>query len=144
MDAPARPRAARLRLAAPERARLRSGLGGAVMDKQSRAIDPEKMKALVERVFGILGGAVTAGMIHLGDRLGLYRALAGAGPLTSDALARKTELHERWVREWLHAQAVTGLGDYAPPAPTALTRASAMVPPNEASRHSDTRDPTRP
>jgi SAM-dependent methyltransferase len=97
------------------------------MDEQSRAIDPEKMKAFVERVFGILGGAVTAGMIHLGDRLGLYRGLAGAGPLTSDALARKTGLHERWVREWLQGQAVTGLVDYAGDGRFALSLEGAMV-----------------
>jgi 2-polyprenyl-3-methyl-5-hydroxy-6-metoxy-1,4-benzoquinol methylase len=51
-------------------------------------------------------------MIYLGDALGLYRALQGAGPLTSDDLARKTRLHERWVREWLRGQAAAGLIDY--------------------------------
>lgn len=82
------------------------------MTSDSRSIDPDKVKATVEHVFGILGGALISGMIYLGDRLGLYRALAGAGPLTSDALARKTGLHERWVREWLRAQAGAGLLDH--------------------------------
>jgi hypothetical protein len=39
-------------------------------------------------------------MIYLGDRMGLYRTMHGAGALTSEELARKTGLHERWVREW--------------------------------------------
>jgi len=79
----------------------------------AHTIDPEKVKGFAWHVFGILGGALSAAMVHLGDRLGLYRALAGAGPLTSDQLARKTGLHERWVREWLRGQAVSGLLDYA-------------------------------
>src|SRR5262245_39735270 len=103
------------------------------MDEHSSMIDGEKMKAMVERVFGILGGAVNAGMIHLGDRLGLYRALAGAGPLTSEELARKTNLHERWVREWLEGQAVTGLVDHVGDRRFVLSNEGAMVLANEES-----------
>jgi 2-polyprenyl-3-methyl-5-hydroxy-6-metoxy-1,4-benzoquinol methylase len=56
-------------------------------------------------VFSKLEGAVTAGMIHLGDRLGLYGALAEAGgPMTTDALAGALGLDERWVREWAYNQ----------------------------------------
>ena len=76
-------------------------------------IDPEKLEATVEQVFGYLGGAVISGMIFLGDHLGLYRALADAAePLTSDGLATRTGLHERWVREWLRGQAAARLVDY--------------------------------
>jgi 2-polyprenyl-3-methyl-5-hydroxy-6-metoxy-1,4-benzoquinol methylase len=58
------------------------------------------------QVFSKLEGAVTAGMIHLGDLLGLYRALADApGPITSGELAVATGLQERWVREWAANQA---------------------------------------
>jgi len=57
------------------------------------------------------GGMVTA-MIALGDKLGLYRALAEAGPVTSDQLAAHTGLHERWLREWLQAQAAAGVIEY--------------------------------
>src|SRR5205085_6811847 len=46
------------------------------------------------------------------DRLGLYRALAGAGPLTADALASATGTNERYVREWLGAQAAAGYLTY--------------------------------
>jgi hypothetical protein len=52
-------------------------------------------------------------MIYLGHHLGLYRALQDAGAVTSDELAQRTGLHERWVREWLHGQAAAGLLDYA-------------------------------
>ena len=56
-------------------------------------------------IFSKLEGAVTAGMIHLGDRLGLYSAMAASSEGdTSASLAQRTELHERWVREWLHNQ----------------------------------------
>jgi 2-polyprenyl-3-methyl-5-hydroxy-6-metoxy-1,4-benzoquinol methylase len=68
--------------------------------------DPDRLKRFSFHVFTKLEGAVTAGMIHLGDRLGLYRALAEAQtPLTSIELASSTGLHERWVREWLFNQA---------------------------------------
>jgi 2-polyprenyl-3-methyl-5-hydroxy-6-metoxy-1,4-benzoquinol methylase len=54
-------------------------------------------------------GEVVALMIHLGDRLGLYRAMAGAGPLRADELARRTGLQERWILEWLRSQAAAAL-----------------------------------
>jgi SAM-dependent methyltransferase len=74
------------------------------------AIDPEALKRYSLQLFGKLEGATTAAMVHLGDRLGLYDALARAdGPLDSAALAAATGLHERWVREWLHNQAAAGL-----------------------------------
>ena len=58
---------------------------------------------------------MTAGMIHLGDRLGLYRALAIAdGPMTTFELAAETALHERWVREWVANQAAARLVEYHP------------------------------
>jgi SAM-dependent methyltransferase len=50
----------------------------------------------------------------MGDKLGLYRALAGAGPLTPEELAARTETAERYVREWLNAQAAGGYVEYDP------------------------------
>ena len=59
-------------------------------------------------------GAVLAGsMVVLGDRLGLYRAMAGAGEMTSSELAERTGCNERYVREWLCAQAASGYVGYA-------------------------------
>ncbi len=71
--------------------------------------DPDKLKEFALRVFGALGGAMTSAMIHLGDRLGLYATLAGAGALDSHELAERTELHERWLREWLYQQGAAGV-----------------------------------
>jgi SAM-dependent methyltransferase len=73
-------------------------------------LDPDLVKQYQFLVFTKLEGAVTSGMIHLGDRLGLYRALADAGgPLTSVELAAATSLDERWVREWAYNQAAAGI-----------------------------------
>jgi 2-polyprenyl-3-methyl-5-hydroxy-6-metoxy-1,4-benzoquinol methylase len=66
-------------------------------------------------------------MIHLGDTLGLYRALDGAGPVTAEELASRTGLHERWLLEWLRGQAAAGLLDYHEPDRFELTTAGAMV-----------------
>lgn len=94
----------------------------------SRAIDPDKLEATVQQVFGYLGGAVISSMIYLGDHLGLYRALAAAErPLTSDELAGRTGLHERWVREWLRGQAAARLVDYVGADRFALSPEGAMV-----------------
>ncbi len=71
--------------------------------------DPERLKHYARHVFGAMGGAMTAAMICLGDRLGLYRALAGSGPVTSRELAQRTGLHERWLREWLYQQGAAGV-----------------------------------
>lgn len=69
-------------------------------------VDPDKLKLYSFAVFTKLEGAVTSGMIHLGDQLGLYTALKDATePITTAELAERTGLHERWVREWAHNQA---------------------------------------
>ncbi|MEO6571325.1 MAG: SAM-dependent methyltransferase, partial [Ilumatobacteraceae bacterium] len=74
----------------------------------------DRLRMFSFQVYSKLEGAVTAGMIHLGDRLGLYRSLAAAdGPRTSDELAADTGLQERWVREWLHNQAAAHLIDFS-------------------------------
>src|SRR5215467_1901209 len=75
----------------------------------SQAPDPEKLKNYLGLVFGSLGGAMTSAMICLGDRLGLYRALAGVESVDSAELAAATGLKERWLREWLFAQAAAGV-----------------------------------
>src|SRR6185503_1089140 len=66
-------------------------------------------------------------MIYLGDRLGLYRALQGGEPITSEDLARRAGLHERWVREWLYGQAASGLIDYKGEGRFALSPEAALV-----------------
>ncbi len=74
------------------------------------ALDSDALKLYSFQVFSKLEGAVTAGMIHLGDQLGLYSAMSAAGgPLTTDELASRCGLAERWVREWAHNQAAAKL-----------------------------------
>jgi 2-polyprenyl-3-methyl-5-hydroxy-6-metoxy-1,4-benzoquinol methylase len=72
----------------------------------SAVVDPDKLKLYSFQLFTKLEGAVTAGMIHLGDQLGLYRAMREAGrPLSTTELAAATDTIERWVREWAFNQA---------------------------------------
>jgi SAM-dependent methyltransferase len=69
----------------------------------------ERRDAFVERLFGALVGAFDLFGVYIGDRLGLYRALADAGPLTSQGLAAAAGIHERYAREWLEQQAASGI-----------------------------------
>ena len=57
-------------------------------------------------------GEIVAAMIHLGHELGLYKAMAGAGPLLAGEVAARTSLDERWILEWLRLQAAAKLLDY--------------------------------
>jgi len=69
-------------------------------------IDPDALKFFSFLLFTKLEGAVTSGMVHLGDHLGIYRALKDAPrPLTTAELAAATGCHERWIREWCYNQA---------------------------------------
>jgi len=90
-------------------------------------LDMEKVQQLAERLFGYLGGALVSATVYLGERMGLYQALAGAGPVTSEELARKTGLHERWIREWLMGQAAANLVTYRGDGRFELTPEAAMV-----------------
>lgn len=73
-------------------------------------IDPDKLKMFSFLLYSKLEGAVTAGMVHLGDKLGLYRHLdVATEPITPQQLATKAGLSERWVREWLHNQGAAKL-----------------------------------
>lgn len=76
------------------------------------ALDEAKVEEFVHRALGELGATLNAGLVVIGDKLGLYKAMAGAGPLTSAQLAERTGTAERYVREWLNAQAAGGYVDY--------------------------------
>ncbi len=97
------------------------------MTGAAQPIDPERFKLYAKRVFGALGGAMTSAMICLGDRLGLYRALAAGGDVTSEDLATKTGLSERWLREWLQQQGAAGILDYRGEGRFALSPEGAAV-----------------
>ena len=77
-------------------------------------IDPAKVEHFLHQVVGDLGSAMSAVLIHVGDRLGLYRAMGDSRPVTSSELAERTSLSERYVREWLHNQAAAGWVTYDP------------------------------
>jgi 2-polyprenyl-3-methyl-5-hydroxy-6-metoxy-1,4-benzoquinol methylase len=77
-----------------------------------RQSDPQKLDGLVGRLVGDLGACVTGSLIVLGDQLGLYRAMADGEPVTAAELASRTGLKERYVREWLSAQAAAEYVQY--------------------------------
>ncbi len=76
------------------------------------AIDPDEIRKFSFNVWNFKQGEVVSMMIHIGDRLGLYQALDGAGPVMAAELAEKTGLHERWLLEWLRNQAAARLLTY--------------------------------
>jgi 2-polyprenyl-3-methyl-5-hydroxy-6-metoxy-1,4-benzoquinol methylase len=78
-------------------------------------IDGNRMFAFLNRVMNDMSAAVTSIMCSLGDRLGLFKALATSGPVTSAELAGRTGLTERYVREWLSALTAAGYLDYDAP-----------------------------
>jgi SAM-dependent methyltransferase len=77
-------------------------------------LDADKLEQFVFRAVDEVGATLNAALVVMGDRLGLYRALAGAGALTPGELAARTGTAERYVREWLNAQAAGGYVDYHP------------------------------
>jgi len=78
----------------------------------SQPLDQAKLHEFVMRAVGEMGAAMNAALIVIGDKLGLYKAMSGAGPMTSAELAKKTETAERYVREWLASQAAGGFVTY--------------------------------
>ena len=75
-------------------------------------LDEAALEQFVHQAVGDLAAAISGLMVHLGDRLGLYRAMAGAGPVTPATLAERTGTAERYVREWLANQAAGGYVTY--------------------------------
>src|SRR5437762_12225529 len=71
-----------------------------------------KMMEFVDRAVGDVGALLGGAMVVFGDKLGLYRAMKGAGSLTPAELAERTGTAERYVREWLSAQAARGYVSY--------------------------------
>jgi ubiquinone/menaquinone biosynthesis C-methylase UbiE len=78
----------------------------------NRQIDEAKLHILVGTMVNELGAAASGALIMIGDRLGLYKALADVGPATLETIARHTGTHERYLREWLSNQAASGYISY--------------------------------
>lgn len=77
-------------------------------------IDDAEFYEFLERFFGDLGATMHAATVLIGDRLGLYRAMADSRWHTSQQVAEISGTHPRYVREWLAAQAASGYADYDP------------------------------
>jgi hypothetical protein len=75
-------------------------------------IEEDQLAELLGRFVNDLGATISAGNVLIGDKLGLYQALAEAGPLTPSELAASTATAERYVREWLPGQAAGGYISY--------------------------------
>ncbi len=93
-------------------------------------VDSEQLPLTILELFRIKQGEMVSALMHLGTRLGLWTALSDSAPCTSSELAAAAGLQERWVREWLHGLAATGLVQHAggrfaltPEAEVALTDA---------------------
>jgi SAM-dependent methyltransferase len=87
---------------------------GTASPAASNQMDPSKLDAFMGKAVLDMGAAMHAALVVIGDKLGLYKAMAGAGPITSAELASKTKTSERYVREWLNANAASGFVTYAP------------------------------
>jgi len=106
------------------------------MDAQAKpAFSEQKLEAFMGRVIGDLAGAFSVGPVRIGDELGLYAAMAGAGYLTAAEIAEKAGCAPRYVQEWLSHQVASGYVEYDPAA------ASFHLPPEHAFALADAESP---
>ena len=82
--------------------------------QEPAALDADKLMSFVFRAVDEVGATLNTALVVMGDKLGLYRAMAGAGPLSPGELARRTGISERYAQEWLNAQAAGAYVDYDP------------------------------
>jgi SAM-dependent methyltransferase len=101
----------------------------------AQPINEAKLNEFVMKAVGEMGAAMNAALIVVGDKLGLYKAMAGVGPMTSAEIAKKTETTERYVREWLAAQAAGGFITYD------SATAKYTLPPEQAMALADEQSP---
>ena len=79
-----------------------------------REFDRAKARAFTQKALGDLGGTTATVMCHIGDRLGLFKALSEHGPCSSEELSQKAGINERYAREWLNALTCAGYLEYEP------------------------------
>ncbi|MBV9195480.1 MAG: class I SAM-dependent methyltransferase [Solirubrobacterales bacterium] len=77
-----------------------------------QTLDQSRIEAFAGQIATEVGAALNAALVSVGDQLGLYRAMADAQPVGAGELAARTNTHERYVREWLNAQAAGGFVSY--------------------------------
>jgi 2-polyprenyl-3-methyl-5-hydroxy-6-metoxy-1,4-benzoquinol methylase len=103
----------------------KAGEGGQTVTTQP-AIDENKLNEFIGRFVGDLGAVAHAATVLIGDKLGLYKAMADGTPITAEELAERTGTDERYMQEWLSAQAASGYVEYDP------TTSSFRLPPEQA------------
>jgi len=81
---------------------------------ETRPLDIDRLHQFVFKAVEEVGATLNTALVVMGDRLGLYRAMAGAGPLTPAEVGERSGVAERYVREWLNAQAAGGYVEYEP------------------------------
>ena len=84
------------------------------MSPQQATLDQAKVNEFLGKAIQDVAATFHAGLVLIGDKLGLYRAMADGGPTTASELAKRTGARERYVREWLSAQAAGGYVTYEP------------------------------
>src|SRR5579859_5689543 len=82
------------------------------MSATTQEIDEARLDEFMGRFVGDLGAALSAALVVIGDRLGLYRAMADGSPVNPEELAQRTGTDPRYVREWLSNQAAGGYVSY--------------------------------
>jgi SAM-dependent methyltransferase len=88
------------------------------MSTPATAIDEAKLHAFMGQAVGDMGAAMHAVLVLIGDRLGLFKAMADSKPVTPAELAQRTGTFERYIREWLNANAASGYITYDPASKT--------------------------
>src|SRR5713226_10677061 len=79
---------------------------------QPEPINEDKMNAVLGKVVGDFGAALSSSLAYIGTKLGLYEAMANSGPINARELAERTGTVERYIREWLINQAAGGYVEY--------------------------------
>jgi SAM-dependent methyltransferase len=98
-------------------------------------VDEKKLKELLEKVTSDIGISLSSALVFIGQKLGLYKAMADAGPLSITEIAARSGTVERYVREWLINQVAIGYVEYD------STSDKYVLPPEQALLLSDERSP---
>jgi 2-polyprenyl-3-methyl-5-hydroxy-6-metoxy-1,4-benzoquinol methylase len=84
------------------------------MASTSTQLDQARLEKFLERVVNDVGTAIRGGLCYIGDKLGIFKALADAGPVTLEQLAQQTNLSARYLQEWLGAMVTADYVEYRP------------------------------
>jgi SAM-dependent methyltransferase len=107
----------------------------AITRRPDGRIDEQRLEEFLHRAVGDMAAAASGALTLTGHRLGLFRAMAGAGPVSAADLAQRTGTRERYVREWLNAQAAGGYVTYNP------SKKTYELPPEQALALADSESP---